>query len=280
MDDKDKQDLEITEQFIKEYCTRTELETKARDAALLLYKQLEECKNPPCPCEEAPKEEQKPEKKEENKQEEEPKKEEEVVAEKEEEPVISDEKFQELQNAKQGKKPYKEYLKKQLKTIGLAGIIAMSTAVYAQSQVVYKNGMLVYEVLEKEFPILTTIKNLIIKSTPSDTSQNNSESGSGSSSGSSDSSTASTSQSAPSNTSSASPTSPTSPASTNTSDALTLSVDQSQQPTQDVKRTVSKDDTTDKEDVLGGNKPPGVIDLDNQFGQPIAPTKTTETNPQ
>lgn len=271
MNDKDKQDLEAAEQFIKEYCTRTELETKARDAALLLYKQLEECKNPPCPCEEAPKEEQKPEKKEENKQEEEPKKEEEVVAEKEEEPVISDEKFQELQNAKQGKKPYKEYLKKQLKTIGLAGIIAMSTAVYAQSQVVYKNGMIVYEVLEKEFPILTTIKNLIIKSTPSDTSQNNSESGSGSSSGSSDSSTASTSQSVPSNTSSTSP---------NTSDALTLSVDESQQPTQDVKRTVSKDDTTDKEDMLGGNRLPGATDLDNQFGQPIAPPKTTETNPR
>lgn len=274
MNNKDKQDLEATEQFIKEYCTRTELETKARDAALLLYKQLEECKNPPCPCEEAPKEEQKPEKKEENKQEEEPKKKEEVAAEKEEEPVISDEKFQELQNAKQGKKPYKEYLKKQLKTIGLAGIIAMSTAVYAQSQVVYKNGMIVYEVLEKEFPILTTIKNLIIKSTPSDTSQNNSESGSGLSSGSSDSSTDSTSQSAPSNTSSASPTS------TSSSDASTLSIDQSQQPTQDVKRTASKDDTTDKEDVLGGNRLPGVTDLDNQFGQPIAPPKTTETNPQ
>jgi hypothetical protein len=270
MNDKDKQDLEITEQFIREYCTRTELETKARDAAFLLLKQLEECRNPPCQCEEAPKEEQKPEKKEENKQEEEPKKEEEVVAEKKEEPVISDEKFQELQNAKQGKKPYKEYLKKQLKTIGLAGIIAMSTAVYAQSQVVYKNGMIVYEVLEKEFPILTTIKNLITKSTPSDTSQN----GSSSSSGSSDSSTASTSQSVPSNSSS------TSPTSTNTSDASTLSVNQSQQPIQDVKQTASKDDTTDKEDVLGGDKPPGVIDLDNQFGQPIAPPKTTETNPR
>jgi len=177
MNDKEKQDLEITEQFIREYCTRTELETKARDAAFLLLKQLEECRNPPCPCEEASKkeEEKKPEKKEENKQEEEPKKEKEVAAEKEDEPVISDEKFQKLQNTKQGKKSYRDYLRNQLKVIGLAGIIAMSTAAYAQSQVVYKNGAVVYAVLEKEFPILSTIKNFIAGDSSSSQSQNESE---------------------------------------------------------------------------------------------------------
>jgi hypothetical protein len=175
------QDIEIAEQFIREYCTRTELETKARDAALLLLNQLEECRNPSCICkkEEHKEEEPKPveevgeEAKEETK-EEAPK--EEVPQEEKEEPVISDEKFQKLQNTRQGKKSYREYLRNQLKVIGLAGIIAMSTAAYAQSQVVYKNGAVVYAVLEKEFPILTTIKNFIVGDSSSGQSQNETES--------------------------------------------------------------------------------------------------------
>jgi len=180
--DKDSnQDIEIAEQFIREYCTRTELETKARDAALLLLKQLEECRNPSCICkkEEHKEEEPKPveevgeEAKEETK-EEAPK--EEVPQEEKEEPVISDEKFQKLQNTRQGKKSYREYLRNQLKVIGLAGIIAMSTAAYAQSQVVYKNGAVVYVMLEKEFPILTTIKNFIVGDPSSSQSQNETES--------------------------------------------------------------------------------------------------------
>jgi hypothetical protein len=174
------QDIEIAEQFIREYCTRTELETKARDAALLLLKQLEECRNPSCICkkEEHKEEEPKPveevgeEAKEETK-EEAPK--EEVPQEEKEEPVISDEKFQKLQNTRQGKKSYREYLRNQLKVIGLAGIIAMSTAAYAQSQVVYKNGAVVYVMLEKEFPILTTIKNFIVGDPSSSQSQNETE---------------------------------------------------------------------------------------------------------
>ena len=174
------QDIEIAEQFIREYCTRTELETKARDAALLLLKQLEECRNPSCICkkEEHKEEEPKPveevgeEVKEETK-EEAPK--EEVPQEEKEEPVISDEKFQKLQNTRQGKKSYREYLRNQLKVIGLAGIIAMSTAAYAQSQVVYKNGAVVYVMLEKEFPILTTIKNFIVGDPSSSQSQNETE---------------------------------------------------------------------------------------------------------
>ena len=60
MDNKDKQDLENTEEFIKEYCVRTELETKARDAALLLYKKLKQCENA-VPFEEEKKEEPKKE---------------------------------------------------------------------------------------------------------------------------------------------------------------------------------------------------------------------------
>jgi hypothetical protein len=175
------QDIEIAEQFIREYCTRTELETKARDAALLLLNQLEECRNPSCICkkEEHKEEEPKPveevgeEAKEETK-EEAPK--EEVPQEEKEEPVISDEKFQKLQNTRQGKKSYREYLRNQLKVIGLAGIIAMSTAAYAQSQVVYKNGAVVYAVLEKEFPILSTIKNFIVGDSSSGQSQNETES--------------------------------------------------------------------------------------------------------
>jgi hypothetical protein len=175
------QDIEIAEQFIREYCTRTELETKARDAALLLLNQLEECRNPSCICkkEEHKEEEPKPveevgeEAKEETK-EEAPK--EEVPQEEKEEPVISDEKFQKLQNTRQGKKSYREYLRNQLKVIGLAGIIAMSTAAYAQSQVVYKNGAVVYAVLEKEFPILSTIKNFIVGDPSSSQSQNETES--------------------------------------------------------------------------------------------------------
>jgi hypothetical protein len=175
MNDKNKQNLEITEQFIREYCTRTELETKARDAALLLLKQLEECRNPPCPCkEEKPKEEESKEEAKDETKEEESK--EEVPQEEKEEPVISDEKFQKLQNTRQGKKSYREYLRNQLKVIGLAGIIAMSTAAYAQSQVVYKNGAVVYAVLEKEFPILTTIKNFIVGDPSSSQSQNETES--------------------------------------------------------------------------------------------------------
>lgn len=177
------QNLEITEQFIREYCTRTELETKARDAALLLLKQLEECRKPPCECkekEESKEEENKPEEevKEEPKEEvkeEAPK--EEMPQEEKEEPVISDEKFKKLQNTRQGKKSYREYLRNQLKVIGLAGIIAMSTAVYAQSQVIYKNGIIIYAVLEKEFPILSTIKKLVIgDETPSQSQSNSSDS--------------------------------------------------------------------------------------------------------
>ena len=175
------QDIEIAEQFIREYCTRTELETKARDAALLLLNQLEECRNPSCICKKGEHKEEEPkpveefgeEAKEETK-EEAPK--EEVPQEEKEEPVISDEKFQKLQNTRQGKKSYKEYLRNQLKVIGLAGIIAMSTAAYAQSQVVYKNGAVVYAVLEKEFPILSTIKNFIVGDPSSSQSQNETES--------------------------------------------------------------------------------------------------------
>ena len=175
MNDKEKQDLEITEQFIREYCTRTELETKARDAAFLLLKQLEECRNPPCPCEEASKKEEEKKPEEEVKEEVKQEKKEEAPQEEAEKPVISDEKFQKLQNTKQGKKSYRDYLRNQLKVIGLAGIIAMSTAAYAQSQVVYKNGAVVYAVLEKEFPILSTIKNFITGDSSSSQSQNESE---------------------------------------------------------------------------------------------------------
>jgi hypothetical protein len=260
------QNLEITEQFIRDYCARTELETKARDAALLLLKQLEECRNPPCDCKE--KEPKKEDKKEEIK-EEAPKEE---VQEEVEEPVISEEKFKKLQNTRQGKKSYIEFLKGQIKTIGLAGVIAMSTAVYTQGQVVHKNGMVVYEVLEKEFPILSTIKNFLIGTVSSGTSQNNS--GSGSSSGSSNSSTASTTASEPSNSS------PSSKTSTDSSDASIVSTDKSQKSTQAVKQTASVEETTDSGDVLGGDKSPGVNDTDKQFSQPIAPPKTTETNPQ
>ena len=89
MDNKDKQDLENTEEFIKEYCVRTELETKARDAALLLYKKLKQCENA-VPFEE--------EKKEEHKKEEEVTQEKAVQQEEVEEPVISEEKFKKLQN--------------------------------------------------------------------------------------------------------------------------------------------------------------------------------------
>ena len=163
-------------------------------------------------------------------------------------------------------------MKGQIKTIGLAGVVAMSTAVYTQGQVVHKNGMIVYEVLEKEFPILSTIKNFLIRTASSGTSQNNS--GSGSTSGSSDSSTASATSSESSNNSL------TPEASTDSPVTSIVSIDKPQESTQDIKPTASTEKTTDKGDLLGGDRPPGSTDLNNEFGRPIIPPKTTETNPQ
>lgn len=140
------QNFEITEQFIREYCSRTELETKARDAALLLLNQLEECRKLARDNRKEGSDEE--------------------AKENTEDPVISEEKFKKIQNAKQGKKTYREYLRNQLKAIGVAGVIAMSTAVYSQAQIVYKNSIIVYAVLEKEFPILNTIKTLFTYNTP------------------------------------------------------------------------------------------------------------------
>jgi hypothetical protein len=262
------QNLEITEQFIREYCTRTELETKARDAALLLLKQLEECRKPPCDCkeQEEPKEEKKPEEevKEETK-EEAPK--EEVPQEEKEEPVISEEKFQKLQNTRQGKKSYREYLRNQLKVIGLAGIIAMSTAVYAQSQVIYKNGIIIYAVLEKEFPILTTIKKLVISDeTPSQSQSNTSGS---SDSVASVSFSSSTSGSTFSNTNAESETNTASVEGNNTEVGPPL--------------TPAEQEQIKKGEELLEDEKKEVTNLDpkpNQFGTPIVPPTTTNTNPQ
>jgi hypothetical protein len=249
------QNLEITEQFIREYCTRTELETKARDAALLLLKQLEECRKPPCDCkEEQPKEEEK-------KQEEQPKEEvkEESPQEEQEEPVISKEKFEKLQNTRQGKKTYREYLRNQLRVIGLAGIIAMSTAVYAQSQVLYKNGIIIYAVLEKEFPILSTIKKLVIgDETPSQSQSNSSDSSSTSTV---------TSGSTFSNTNTAAETNTASTEVNNTEAGPPLTPTELEQ--------IKKGDKLfeDEKETAKSN-----LKL-NQFSTPIIPPNTTNTNP-
>ena len=258
------QNLEITEQFIREYCTRTELETKARDAALLLLKQLEECRNPPCDCkeQEEPKEEKKPEEevKEETK-EEAPK--EEVPQEEKEEPVISEEKFQKLQNTRQGKKSYREYLRNQLKVIGLAGIIAMSTAVYAQSQVIYKNGIIIYAVLEKEFPFISKVKNLIISDKAPSQSQSSSSDGSNNNVVSANTQPPSTSGSTFSNTNTA--------------------LESNTESTARSPLTPAEQEQIKKGEELLEDEKKEVTDLDpkpNQFGTPIVPPTTTNTNPQ
>lgn len=267
MNDKDKQDLEITEEFIKEYCARTELETKARDAALLLYNKLKQCEN--AALQDENKEEVK--KEEEQKQQEEHKKEEEVAVEEIEEPVISEEKFKKLQNTNQGKKSYREFLKKQIKTIGLAGIIAMSTAVYSQGQVVYKNGIIMYAVLEKEFPILSTIKNMLLGSKPSNNSQSNSGSGSGSGSegsgaGTSLSNSSSNSASPAFSTNGVAPDNSTASNNDVINSEATLSPEEQQQ--------------IDKgKDLFSKEESVGQIKTENQFGVPVAPQKTTNTNP-
>jgi hypothetical protein len=267
MNDKDKQDLEITEQFIREYCTRTELETKARDAALLLLNQLEECRNPSCICKKEEHKEEEPKPAEEVEEEAKEETKEEAPQEEKEEPVISEEKFQKLQNTRQGKKSYREYLRNQLKVIGLAGIIAMSTAVYAQSQVIYKNGIIIYAVLEKEFPILTTIKKLVISDEAPSQSQSNS---SGSSdSGASVSSSSSTSESTFSNTNAKSETNTASVEGNNTEVGPPL--------------TPAEQEQIKKGEELLEEEKKEVTNLDpkpNQFGTPIVPPTTTNTNPQ
>ena len=268
MNDKDKQDLEITEQFIREYCTRTELETKARDAALLLLNQLEECRNPSCICKKEEHKEEEPKPAEEVEEEAKEETKEEAPQEEKEEPVISEEKFQKLQNTRQGKKSYREYLRNQLKVIGLAGIIAMSTAVYAQSQVIYKNGIIIYAVLEKEFPILTTIKKLVISDETPSQSQSNSN-GSSSDSGASVSSSSSTSGSTFSSTNAESETNTASVEVNNTEVGPPL--------------TPAEQEQIKKGEELLEEEKKEVTNLDpkpNQFGTPIVPPTTTNTNPQ
>ncbi len=250
--------LEITEQFIREYCTRTELETKARDAALLLLKQLEECRKPPCDCkEEQPKEEKKPE--EETKEE----VKEEAPQEEQEEPVISKEKFEKLQNTRQGKKTYREYLRNQLRVIGLAGIIAMSTAVYAQSQVLYKNGIIIYAVLEKEFPFISKVKNLIISDKAPSQSQSSSSDGSNNNVVSANAQPSSTSGSTFSNTNTA--------------------LESNTESTARSPLTPAEQEQIKKGEELLEEEKKEVTNLDpklNQFGTPIVPPTTTNTNPQ
>lgn len=262
-DDKPNPELDATEEFIREYCARTELETKARDAALLLYKKLKECEN--ITEAEDKKKEEEPSKEEKSED-----KSEEKSVEETEEPAISDEKLKKLQNKRQGKKSYKEYLKGQLQTIGMAGIIAMSTAVYSQGQVVYKNGMIVFEVLEKEFPFLTTIKNLITGPEGSNTSQNNSNSGS---SNDASNNAAAISNSSADNTAS----NDSSPAFTTTDNPkqTTQSSDDTSQQTASTQQTI-KEGNRDGDNNFSKDE----NNLQIDFGKPIVPPKTTETNPQ
>jgi hypothetical protein len=143
----------------------------------------------------------------------------------------------------------------------------MSTAVYAQSQVIYKNGIIIYAVLEKEFPILSTIKKLVISDEASSQSQSNS---SGSSdSGASVSSSSSTSGSTFSNTNAESETNTASVEGNNTEVGPPL--------------TPAEQEQIKKGEELLEEEKKEVTNLDpkpNQFGTPIVPPTTTNTNPQ
>jgi len=232
---------------------------------LLLLKQLEECRKPPCDCkeQEEPKEEKKPE--EETKEE----VKEEAPREEQEEPVISEEKLKKLQNTKQGKKSYKEYLRNQLRVIGLAGIIAMSTAVYAQSQVLYKNGIIIYAVLEKEFPFISKVKNLIISDKAPSQSQSSSSDGSNNTVVSANTQPSSTSGSTFSNTNTA--------LESNT-ESTVVNNNTARSPL-----TPAEQEQIKKGEELLEEEKKEVTNLDpklNQFGTPIVPPTTTNTNPQ
>jgi len=258
------QNFEITEQFIREYCSRTELETKARDAALLLLKQLEECRKLADKKQEETKQEDKKEEVKEKTQEED-------VQQEKEEPVISEEKFKKLQNAKQGKKTYREYLRNQLKTIGMAGVIAMSTAVYSQSQIVYKNGIIMYAVLEKEFPILNTIKNLFAYNTPqSNQSLSNNTSNNGNNSVQSSAADSST-------TTPVSNTSTTTQSNTNTNSSVTS--EQSTSTSSTAQLTPAEQEQIKKGEKILEDEAGGLNFKLQQFNTPIAPPKTTNTDP-
>jgi len=141
-------DVEEAKEYVEEYCRPLpESEAQAKEAAWVLYQELQKCR-----AENGEKEEEEPE--EEVEEEKSKPKRKEVEA-----APATDTKLP--PQAKQGKKSYKQFIQDQMKVIGMAGMIAMSTAVYAQSQAVYVQGAIVYKVVEKELPILGYLRDLL-----------------------------------------------------------------------------------------------------------------------
>lgn len=146
-------DLPTAEEFAKEYCgPRTNLETQARDAAWVLYGELQKLRKIHSRCKPV-KEDEESDVSDKPLEEEETPTAKKKAGKKDETPQLS--------TAKQGKKSYKQFLQDQIKVIGMAGAVAMSTAVYSQGLTVYTQGAIVYNVVEKELPILGYIKGLL-----------------------------------------------------------------------------------------------------------------------
>jgi len=146
-------DLPTAEEFAKEYCgPRTNLETQAKDAAWVLYGELQKLRKIHSRCKPV-------------KEDEESTSSDQTIDELEtptsKKKAVKNAETPQLSTAKQGKKSYKQFLQDQIKVVGTAGMIAMSTAVYSQSQAVYTQGAIVYEVVEKELPILGYLKGLL-----------------------------------------------------------------------------------------------------------------------
>jgi hypothetical protein len=165
-------DLPAAEEFAKEYCgPRTNLETQARDAAWVLYEELQKLRKIHSRCKPVKDgEDPKPA------DEEEANTQEDAVAASEE---SSSEDFATADSTapadapkikrpkiKSSSKSYVQFIREQVKVIGMAGTIAMSTAVYSQSQAVATNGAIVYKVIEKEVPLLGYIRGVVTGQIP------------------------------------------------------------------------------------------------------------------
>lgn len=169
MEEKKPLDIEEAKRFVESYCGPGRgLEEQAKQVAWRLYTELqkteyicpkckEQCEHKRCSKCGAPVEEEKVEEAVEEQTED-------TAEEAVEEPTElekAQEKVSELVEADKGDQSYFQYTKKQFRTLGTAGVIALCSAVYAQVNVVKDNGSVVYSVIDKEYRITDWVQKFL-----------------------------------------------------------------------------------------------------------------------
>jgi hypothetical protein len=171
----DNYNLDEVKGFVKSYCDpEVDVDQQLKDSAWILLQELNKCPNHNQESDEKENEE-------EESQEEEVAEEEKESIKHEDEKVITKEK---PKKSSKENSSYLEYAKKQVKSIGAAGVIAMSAGAYSQAEVIKTESIVIVNHIRKEVPAFDEFLNkmselmsriLAFNNVPSNTNQNTSQ---------------------------------------------------------------------------------------------------------